>query len=225
MPFAAILDQLLSVVIVPSLMGYDERSKELREIAWGHANEAGLRVEMNNRALIDLGAWCREPDAQIWYARGQWEPDWVHTLLIVDRVPDPRGPQHHFYAEPITAGDSLFRAVVEALYRERPGRPGQPKEQWLARLRDDGVYVIDLVTRPIVLPDEFGAALGERGPLCAQQAHELHPDGVVLCGEATFHALSHTGLPVLHDVPIPLPTSRAPVQFISELRRALKLVR
>ena len=225
MPSAAILDALPSVAIVPSLQGWDTPARDLREIAWWHANQAGLRVEMNNRVLSDLGAWSRDPDAQTWYAtlRDRWRPERVKTLLIVDRVPDPRGPRHHFYAEPITGGDHLFRAVVEGLYTETPGRPGDAKEEWLTRLRCDGVYVIDLVTRPIVLPDEFAAALDRCIPLCVQQARRLRPDGVILCGKSTFQLLIDKGLPVLHNAPISSPASRWRADFISSFRRALQM--
>jgi hypothetical protein len=226
MPFAAILDALPTVAIVPSLNGWDTPARDLREIAGWHANQAGLRVEMNNRVLTDLGAWSRDPDAQTWYAtlRGRWRPEQVKTLLIVDRVPDPRGPRHHFYAEPITGGDHLFRAVVEALYMETPGRPGDAKEEWLARLRGDGVYVIDLVTQPIARRDEFAAALDVYTPQCVEQAHQLRPDGVILCGKPTFQLLIDKGLPVLHNMPIPFPASRWRAEFISDLRRALQII-
>jgi len=222
MPFAAILDPLPRVVIVISdLSPSDEYSKGLREDVWGYAMRARLRVELNSYALIDLAAWSRQPDVQAWYATLQqrWQPAWVRTLLVVDRVPDPRGPRHHFYAEPLTSGDHLFQAVVEATYNEKAGRPGESKRRWLERLRDDGIYVIDALTRPIVMPDEFAAALEERAPLCAGEARELQPDTVVLCGDPAMSSLlAGEELPLFDKHPIPFPTRRDRAEFIVRFR-------
>ena len=225
MPFAAILDPLPRVVIVISdLSPSDEYSKGLREDVWGYAMRARLRVEMNSYALIDLATWSRQPDAQAWYAtlRQRWRPNRVRMLLIVDRVPDPRGPRHHFYAEPITAGDHMFNAVVAATYNETAGRAGESKRRWLERLRGDGIYVIDALTRPIVMPDEFTAALEERATQCACDARGLQPERVVLCGDPVMSSLmASEGLPLFHKRPIPFPTRHDRAEFITGFREAL----
>jgi len=45
----------------------------------------------------------------------------------------------------------LFRGVVEGLYEHRfpRGSAGSSKAPWLDRLRDDGVFLIDLVPFPV----------------------------------------------------------------------------
>lgn len=224
MPFAAILDLLPTVVLVPGgIDPSDEVSKGLREDVWGYAKQAGLRAEMNTRALVQLGEWGRNPDPDRWYRtlRRHWQPAWVRTLLVVDVVPDPRGPRHHFYAEPITTGDDLFRGVVEAMYGQRPGRVGQP-EDWLAQLQDDGIYAIDVVTQPIVLPADLEAAMHERASAGVDEIRELRPELVVLCGESTFEHLAGAGLPVRQSAPMPVPSRGRRERFVADLKRALR---
>lgn len=209
MPFAAILDVLPSVVIVPSLMPYDEPCKELREYVWGYAKAAGLRVEMNNEALVDLGAWSRAASPGEWYAglRERWMATRARLLIVTVGVPDPRGPAHHFYADPITTGDGLFRTTVEAVYGDSPGRAGAPKSPWLEKLSADGTCALEIVREPTLLRHEFeDAILAGVGPFM-DDALRLDPRGVVICGERAFSALVHVGLPLLHSDPIPSPTS------------------
>jgi hypothetical protein len=222
MPFAAILDVLPSVVIVPSLMPQDEPCKELREHVWGYATAAGLRVEMNNQALIDLGAWSRAASPGAWYAglRRCWMTPRPRLLIVTAGVPDPRGPAHHFYADPITAGDGLLRTVVEAVYSQSAGRPGATKSPWLERLRDDGICALEIVREPTPLRDELDAALRDESSRFLDEAKRLGPLGVVICGERAFSSLADNPgwalngkspvvgeLPLLHHEPIGSPTT------------------
>jgi hypothetical protein len=190
-PFAAILDGLPAVVIVPSLMPDDAACKELREHVWGYANAAGLRVEMNNEVLVDLGAWLRASSPGAWYdgLRQRWAPAQARLLIITACVPDPRGPVHQFYAGPLTSGDQLFRTTVEAAYSEEPGRAGTPKDKWLHRMRDDGICALEIVREPTLLRDELVAALEVGVMRFMDEVRRLEPRGVVICGERPFSAL------------------------------------
>lgn len=221
-PFAAILDVVTTVAFVPTMHSMETTARDLREIVWYHARNAGLRVRMSNRILEDLDGWRRKPEAASWYEmlRGRWRPDVARIVVIADSVPDPRGPRHHFYAEPMTKGDDLFRAVIEAFYGHKPGRVGESKEQWLQRLRHDGIFVIDLVTTPLILPDELEEERNRRVPLCVRETFDLHPDGVVLCGESTF-VLTHSGLPVIQSIPVPFPAGRGRKPFLAAMREIL----
>ena len=224
MPFAAILDTLPSVAIVPELVSWDEPSKSLREYVWGYAQAAGLRVEMNNRALMDLGDWTRARSPGDWYAtlRGRWMPTAPRLLIVMDRVPDPRGPRHHFYADPVTAGDELFRTVVQAVYDQTPGRPGSSKSGWLEKLRNDQIWTLDIVREPTLLRNEFEEELMKAVPAFLNEVAELGPQGVVLCGERTFSVLFDAGLPLLHHEPVASPTSSRGRRHLAEVvRRAL----
>jgi hypothetical protein len=221
MPFAAILDVLPSVVIVPSLMPYDERSKELREYVWGNAKDAGFRIEMNNQALMDLGAWSRAASPGRWYAglRERWMATRVRLLIVTAGVPDPRGPAHHFYVDPITSGDGLFRTIVEAVYGESPGRAGAPKSPWLEKLGADGVCALEIVREPTLLRHEFEEAILAGVGSFMDDALRLDPLGVVICGERPFLALLHAGLPLLHRHPIPSPTSSKGMRQLADVIR------
>ena len=120
----------------------------------------------------------------------------------------------------------LLRASVDAsvvqTYNETAGRPGESKRRWLERLGGDGIYVIDALTRPIVMPDEFTAALEERAPQCASEARDLQPGGVVLCGDPAMASLmAHEGLPLFHKRPMPFPMRRHRADFIAGFREAL----
>lgn len=238
MPFAAILDVLPSVVIVPELMPDDEASKELREYVWGYAKAAGRRVGMNNQALMDLGAWSRAASPGAWYAelRGRWMTARPRLLIVTASVPDPRGPTHHFYADPITAGDGLFRTAVEAVYAESAGPPGAPKSPWLERLRDDGVCALEIVREPTPLRDELDDALRDSVSAFLDEAARLDPGGVVICGERVFSSLmgdhgwlldaavAAVGeLPLLHHEPIGSPTnSRGRRQLAEVISRSFR---
>jgi hypothetical protein len=237
-PFAVILDVLPSVVIVPSLMPYDEVCKELREHVWGYANAAGLRVEMNNEVLMDFGAWLRVPSPGAWYdaLRERWAPGYAQLLIVTACAPDPRGPAHHFYAGPITSGDGLFRTTVEAVYSESPGRPGTPKDRWLEKLRDDGVCALEIVREPTILRNELDAALRDGVSAFLDEASRFEPRGVVICGERAFSALVDGDgvlldpqcplvgeLPLLHDEPVgSLTTSRGRRQLAELIRRHIR---
>ena len=122
-PFAAILDVVTTVAFVPSMHSTDTTARDLREIVWHHARNAGLRVRMSNRVLEDLAHWAAS-EAESWYEmlRRRWRPELARIVVASagNSVPDPRGPRHHFYAEPITKGDDLFRAVIEAFTATGP---------------------------------------------------------------------------------------------------------
>ena len=222
-PFAVILDVLPTVCIVPSMHSIETVARDLREIVWFHARNAGLRVRMNDQVLEDVDVWCATPEAEPWYERlrDRWRPHTARIVVISDAVPDPRGPRHHMYAEPVTRGDGMFRSLVEACYGTKPPSAGEPKADWLRLLYDDGVYVTDLISKPLVLIDELEGERARRASLCAREVAALDPQGVVVCGEPTFVCLFDSGLPIINQAPVSCPTDhrREPFRTAVKERR------
>src|SRR4051812_39093038 len=87
-----------------------------------------------------------------WYAelREAWKPAQVRVLLIGESAPDPgTSERRFFYAPTLDRRDNLYRGIVLGFYGTKPGHAGDDKGHWLERLRDDGVFLIDLVPFPV----------------------------------------------------------------------------
>lgn len=166
-----------------------------------------------------------------WYEelRDRWRPERVRLLLVGESAPDPEADERRFFYAPVLdRRDNLYRGVIEALYGERPGSAGDPKEPWLTRLRDDGVYLIDLVPFPVDKPQTKAhrrRAHRDHAEDCVAMAATLDPRGVIVCHTATFEAtapLFHAaGLPLLHEEPLPFPLYKGKAKFIEGARAAL----
>lgn len=152
--------------------------------------------------------------------RAQWKPELVRLLLIGESAPDP-GAQtlRFFYAPTLTAHDNLFRGVVLALYGRSPGRADDPKRPWLEALRDDGVYLINLVPFPVnaLSARERKQALRDHAEQCVAAAAALQPQAVAVCHGPSFQALrpglERAALPLLHEDPLPFPLGNWREQF------------
>lgn len=165
-----------------------------------------------------------------WYAelRRKWRPEPVRVLLVGESAPDPgAADRRFFYAPTLTRSDNLFRGVVLALYGRSPGSAGDPKEPWLRRLRDDGVYLADLVPYPV---NGLGSsarrrAQREHADALVETARTIDPEGIIVCHGPTYNAvagpLRQAGLPLLHDEPIPFPLGNWRERFAAEVRAAL----
>lgn len=160
-----------------------------------------------------------------WYAerRARWKPEKVHLLLIAESAPDDGGDlanRRYFYDDNLTGRDSLFREVVRALF-DNPVLKSGPgaKVPWLVRLRDQGIYLIDLASVPVNYQStpERNAALQQNINATVALAAELDPDGIVLVKRNVFELLNarlrNAGLRVLHDEFIPFPGSGQQVRF------------
>lgn len=161
-----------------------------------------------------------------WYSdlRETWKPAAVRILLIGESPPDDGGDptqRRFFYAEPLTQHDSLFRSVVDALYCSGKLTKGDPKAPWLERLRDDGVFLIDLATRPVNASDDRAREQARRDGVdaCIKRVTQLNPEGIIICHIPSYDLLAvplrAAGLPLLHEKPIPFPWG----QLASQLHR------
>jgi hypothetical protein len=177
----------------------------------------------------------RETPQIAWYEelRGRWKPSKVRLLLVGGSAPDPGSAERRFfYAETLDRRDNLFRGVVAALYEPIPrGSSGQVKEPWLRRLRDDGVFLVDLVPFPV---NKFSGrdrrgARREHVPALISEALGLAPAGVIVCHEPTFDdvavAMLDAGLPLLHDAALPFPLGNMRGRFVAGVRDALGAAR
>lgn len=154
-----------------------------------------------------------------WYAerRARWKPDRVVLLLIAESAPDDGGDETNrrfFYEERLTGHDGLFREVVKALYAPESLKSGpEAKRPWLQRLKDDGVFLVDLPPIPVNYqdPEERDAMLRSNLVATVDLARSLQPQGIVLVKQNVFEllaeALKAAGLHVLHQTALPFPAS------------------
>ncbi|TQS94359.1 hypothetical protein EU811_00800 [Arthrobacter sp. TS-15] len=167
-----------------------------------------------------------------WYQslREQWKPTHVRLLLIGESAPDDGGDPNNrrfFYAEPLSQADNLFRSVVVAFYDSGKLTKGDLKEPWLTRLRNDGVYLIDLASQPVnaISPAARRAALMASVDDCVRRVKELNPDGILICHTPTFELLAGplkaALLPLLHDEAIPFPLGNKRSDFVKKVRQAV----
>ena len=168
-----------------------------------------------------------------WYAerRARWQPDRVRLLLVVESAPDDGGDlanRRFFYDETLTSKDGLFREVVRALYDD-PALTSGPnaKTPWLARLKADGAFLIDLATEPVNNhgAGERAAALRRNIEATVTLASSLEPEGIVLVKRNVFELLHapmrDAGLPMLHDDFIPFPGSGQQRRFGERFAQAV----
>jgi hypothetical protein len=155
--------------------------------------------------------------------RALWKPDKVQLLLIAESAPDDGGDEANrrfFYDDRLTSRDGLFRQVVHVLFDNPELKSGSgSKITWLEKLRDQGVYLIDLASIPVNYhaKSERAAVLQQNIDATVALANELAPEGIVLVKQNVFDLLSEPlhagGLRVLHDEFIPFPASGQQVHF------------
>lgn len=166
-----------------------------------------------------------------WYEdlREANRPKRVRVLLIGESAPDPGDEERRFFYSPqLSARDNLYRGVVFAFYGHRPSvRVTRDKSPWLARLKTDGVFLIDLVPFPVNKLSSAAKrrARREHASACVESARALRPAGVIVCHDGCFAVLREplhaAGLPLLHERSIPFPLGNTRKRFANEVRTAL----
>jgi hypothetical protein len=165
-----------------------------------------------------------------WYEelRERYRPDRLRVLLIGESPPDPGGgARRFFYAPTLAKEDNLYRGVAKALYEgERIDIRDKPSV--LARLRDEGYWLIDAVNEPVNKKTR-----SERRRLIRAQLDnliatvvELAPEsGVIICHQLVYEAASDplrdAGVRMLHDQALPFPLGNWRERFAVGVRRAL----
>lgn len=167
-----------------------------------------------------------------WYSelREKWRPERVRLLLLAESAPADHGDEsrrRYFYLDRLSAADNLFRGTVEALY----GATGldsrtESKTPWLERMRDDGVFLIDLVPFPINTFTSAEKVAAQRAsiPDAVERAKALNPEGVIVIKKDVFtlmeQPLRGAGLPLLHRHGISFPLGNTRAEFVRDFRAA-----
>jgi hypothetical protein len=160
--------------------------------------------------------------------RARHRPERVRLLLVGESAPDPGAAElRFFYAPVLHKADNLFRGVVQALFDASPGRAGDLKAPWHARLTAKGIYLIDLVPFPVNKLSGRERSQARRAHVddCVAEARAVEPRGIVVCHKPTFKVLSEpmraAGLPLLHQEGIPFPLGNQRAAFVAGFRAAL----
>jgi hypothetical protein len=148
-------------------------------------------------------------------AAERWRPERVRTLLVAEAP--PQASNRYFYFDNVPDHDDLFRYVVRGCFGVLPDRP--EKTYWLERLRNEGIFLIDLQLDPV-----DGSSLSEHVPNLVSRCRALSPERIILIKvtvyDAAFKKLKAAGLPVV-DERIPFPGSGRQPEFEVSFGRAL----
>ena len=163
-----------------------------------------------------------------WYddLRNRYKPDNLRVLLIGESPPDPGSATPRFFYSPHLLIDNLYRGVAEAVYGVNAVLNDKP--QPLGRLRDDGFWLIDAIETPVNwhTTSQRRRAISDSVTRLAERCLELKPSiGVIICHGMVFklsaETLRESGVPILHDQPIPFPLGNWRRQFVSGLRECI----
>lgn len=151
-------------------------------------------------------------------AATKYRPPEIRLLLVAEAPPED--VTRYFYFEKVTTQDSLFRYVCKGLYGEAPDR--SDKSSWLNRLRNDGVFLIDLSPEPV--SPGWNGHQAQSAEL-VQRCLQLKPQKVILIKapvfDAAYEPLREAGLPV-SSVRIPFPGSGQQKRFEQLFATALQ---
>jgi len=124
----------------------------------------------------------------------------------------------YFHFPDVSTQDTLFRHVIKAALRIEPSR--ETKREQLERLRDAGVFLIDVSQEPLGDRD-----LAPHIPGLIRRARRLNPRRIVLAKanvyDDAFTPLVGAGLPVI-DARIRFPAQGWQAEFVDSFRRALR---
>jgi hypothetical protein len=152
-------------------------------------------------------------------AAERYKPDSVDVLLVAEAPPG--APDRYFYFEDVQAQDSLFRYVARSILDEEPTR--ENKRELLAKLRDRGVFLIDLKEDPL-----DGSPLAARVGSLLARCRALDPRAIILIKatvyDEAFGFMKRAGLPAI-DERIPFPGSGQQRNFEEAFAKALESAR
>jgi len=148
-------------------------------------------------------------------AAAKYRPDRVRILLVAEAPPND--PSRYFYFDDVAEHDSLFRYVAQGVLGIEPTRTTKP--MLLERLKERGVFLIDLMDDPKVCNDH-DAHVEQLVTKC----RDLEPDAIILIKapvfDAAYQRLKSADLPVI-DVRMPFPGSGQQRKFEEDFRVAL----
>ena len=152
-------------------------------------------------------------------AAERYRPEHVRLLLIAEAPPSAL--DRYFYFEDVRDQDSLVRYVVKTVLGEAPLRA--EKGAQLTRLREAGVFLIDLKVDPKVGDERLDAHL----PSLVTRSLDLRPEHVItikanVC-DLCQGPLREAGLAVVKER-IPFPGSGQQGRFVTGMERALRSI-
>lgn len=155
-------------------------------------------------------------------ASERYRPQRIRVLLVAQMPPIAKegDPPRYFYFEEVTKHDDLFRGVVKAVLRIEPDRTN--KAATLKRLRDEGVFLIDLKPDPL-----DPRPLKDFVPSLVERCRLLCPEHIILIKadvhDAALKTLIAARLPV-SEVRIPFPGTGQQTVFAEKMAIALATV-
>lgn len=149
-------------------------------------------------------------------AARKYRPDDIELLLVAEAP--PTALERYFYFEDVATEDSLFRYVARLILKTEPTRSNKP--ELLGRLRDRGVFLVDLKQDPL-----DGAPLSKEVPALVRRVRKLEPRRIIVIKASVYDVvarpLREAGLPLI-DVRVPFPGSGQQRRFELEFGRALR---
>jgi hypothetical protein len=149
-------------------------------------------------------------------AARKYRPDEIKLLLVAEAP--PAALDRYFYFEDVSQQDSLFRYVARSILKTEPTRNN--KAELLARLRDQGVFLIDLKRDPV-----DGKSLAREVPDLLRRIRKLAPHKIVVIKASVYdlvqRPLTEADLPVV-DERVPFPGSGQQRRFEVAFARALR---
>lgn len=152
-------------------------------------------------------------------AAAKYKPKSINLLLVAEAP--PCDTDRYFYFEYVVEHDWLFRYVYEGVTGEKPTR--ERKAEHLARLRDAGVFTIDLHEENVSQPT--AAVLRPVVPGLIERCRAIKPKHIAfiksIVHDVAFQPLEKAGLPVI-DERLPFPASGQQRKFLDGFAQVLK---
>lgn len=149
-------------------------------------------------------------------AAKKYRPATVRLLLVAEAPPSAL--DRYFYFEVVTTQDSLFRYVTRAILKVGPTRAN--KAELLGRLRDGGVFLIDLGQDPVDAGSDAPDVAG-----FVRRIRQLAPERIIVIKTGVFDLvrgpLLEAGMPLV-DERVPFPGSGQQRNFERAFARALR---
>jgi len=146
----------------------------------------------------------------------RFKPEAIDLLLVAESPPNSL--DRYFYFDDVTEQDSLFRYVSKMILGELSDR--SHKSDDLARLRDAGVFLIDVKEQP---GKPAVSHVGDVVERCRQLSPPADHSDEGTVYDLVYTALLDAGLPVV-DERIPFPGSGQQKRFEEKFKRALAVL-
>lgn len=150
-------------------------------------------------------------------AAERFEPSPVRVLLIAEAPPGAK--DRYFYFPSVSSHDSLFRYVARLMLGEEPTR--RNKSELLGRLKELGVFLIDVCLDPIYDKRELKACL----PSLLDRVAVHRPEHVILIKrtvwDVAYRLLRDAGYSVNEEV-VPFPGSGQQLRFEWSMAEVLR---